>query len=162
MRHWLAACALSVTPVLPAVAQDCPLGESIYGQEESGWTLVFMPLPEENAGGSFTNAFALWVPDSPLSLTGTVNWTNGFTRPWGELRLPCEDDAEEASCKVWEGAVYEVRGGKVGYIGAADRAAPEQILLPDLGGSLWYSNLRYVHAIEDMPWDVFSFRECGP
>jgi hypothetical protein len=162
MRHWLTTCALSAMLVLPAVAQDCPMGESIYGQEETGWALVFLPVPEEYAGGPFTNAFALWVPDSPLSLTGTVNWTNGFAQPWGEIYLECEEGADPASCRVWEGSVYEVRDGTVSYIAAADRPAPEQILLPDLGGSLWYSNLRYVHTIEDMPWDVFTFRECGP
>jgi hypothetical protein len=153
---------LLVAVALPAYAADCKLGESIYGQEESGWVLVFLPVPEDRAGGSFTNSFALWVPDSPLSLEGTINWTNGFTQPWGEVFLKCEEGAEPESCRVWEGAVYEVRGGVINHVASEDDPAPEQVFLPDLGASLWYSNLRQIHGIENMPWDVFTFRECGP
>ncbi len=155
----------AVLPLLllatPAVAADCVLGKAIYS-DGGNWKLVFDPVPAEFAGGSFTNAFHLEGPNGDLKIEGTVNWTNGASRPYGEIAVGCGPDDTAEQCRDWDGTVYGVTGTKIELLPTESDPAPDQILLHDLSATMWYGSLRQIHLIEDVPWDVFQFESCQP
>jgi hypothetical protein len=149
--------------IQPVAAADCLLQKAVYA-DTGGWRLVFDPVPEEFSGGPFSNAFHFESTAlGELRMEGTVNWTNGASRPFGEIFLACPPEDSDESCRAaWEGVVYGVTGTAVDLLPAEGSQAPDQIVFHDLSATMWYGSMRQIHVIEDVPWDIFRFESCQP
>jgi hypothetical protein len=148
----------------PCSAADCLLRDAVYVQPETGYALQFLPVDPERHPMNASNAFAMVLPGSDEKLLGEVTWGNGESRPLGVLRYGCpeplSDEAAEA-CTHWQGVVYGFGGGELTLLPAEDQPAPEQILLPNLGQVLRYSQVFFDLRLGEVPWDVFRFERCG-
>lgn len=154
----LAIAALGAAFVQPAFAADCPIGQARYEQPGTLWQLQFEPVGQDAASNQ-THAFAIAVPGTDKVLRGAVHQPNGYSQSLGSLTLGCaEEAADPGACTYWEGVVYVGGAGGIGVLDIDPEApAPQQVLLPQLGAALWYSDLRQ----QDMPLDVFTFGGCG-
>ena len=153
--------ALLIVPTA-ANAADCTLQSAIYRQTESKYELRFTPVPAEFAGGPFSNAFTL--DGGGVHLTGDVRWSSGASRPVAAVGLDCPADPspeEFEVCNLYEDVPYALTGERLHHLPPESEAPPDQILFPDLQGTLWYSKLRDIEGITDMPWDVFQFAACA-
>ena len=161
----LAAVLALIGLAAPAVAADCPLSKAIYDQAETGYTLVFRPVMPED-GLSTSNVFDMTMPGSDKRVLGDVMWGNGFARPMGYLRYGCPDDyiEDDDLCIRWKGIVYGLTGGKVDLLSEDETsAAPEQLILANLGQRIRYSGLiEEAEVAADPPWDVFRLKGCAP
>ena len=162
MRALLAAVLVLTTPTM---ANACPLSRAIYDQAETGFTLEFRPVTRED-GLSTSNVFEMTVPGSDKRVLGDVMWGNGFSRPMGYLRFNCPADEEPVEednlCIRWKGIVYAATGSKIELLPEESSAAPEQLILSNLGQRIRYSGLIEELQVEiaDPPWDVFRFKGC--
>ena len=153
MRALLAALLLPT----PAIAADCTLATAIYRDESSGYEIRFEPRAQDHALTE-TNNFWLHLPDGPI-LEGKIEWTSGASRPIGTVGVQCDNDS--GFCRYWEGLVYELRDGAIYTVAGEESAPPEQILLTDLGASLFYSSLRPSYDMQFTPNDAFTFAGCA-
>jgi hypothetical protein len=154
VRRALAAAALLLPA--PALAADCTLATAIYRDGSSGYEIRFEPRGEDHALTE-TNKLRLHLPDGPI-LEGRIEWTSGASRPVGTIGVQCDNTS--GFCTYWEGLVYELRGGAINTISGEESAPPDQILLTDLGASLFYSSLRPNYDMQFTPNDAFSFAGC--
>ena len=148
--------ALMLVPA-PAMAADCTLATAIYRDDSSGYEIRFEPRREDRPL-SQTNSFWLHLPDGPI-LEGRIEWSNGASRPIGTLGVQC--DNERGFCIYWEGLVYELRDGAINTIAGEESAPADQVLLTDLGATLWYSSLRPAYDMQFTPNDAFGFAGCA-
>ena len=110
-----------------------------------------------------TVAFIIEMPNSNVTMEGAVHRPNGFGSPLWSIQGPCSEDSTE-SCSFVEGnpAAYGNYGGKVDWLDDARGAkAPDQVILPDLARSLWYSMYRGAEFQTDgSEGDVFTLTGC--
>ena len=164
MRWALAIAALIAGAAQPVLALECLLRDAVYIQPETGYSLAFVPVDPERHPMQASNAFALVPPGTEAKLLGDVVWGNGESRPLGALRYGCPDPASyeaERACTHWQGVIYSFGAGEVRLLPAEDQPAPEQILLPNLGQVLRYSQVLFDLRLGEIPWDVFRIERCN-
>lgn len=165
MKSTVLAAAIMFT-ASPVAAADCELQHAVY-TDPAGYTLSFHPVPREDEL-AVSNAFTLALPSGNSALEGMVTWGNGFTRPIGRLLFNCPEgeptDEQWEACTHWSGIIYGIDGTEVALLRAANEPAHDQLILSNLGQTLNYSLFpsEVSEPIEEMPWDVFAFKECRP
>jgi hypothetical protein len=161
----LAAVAFLVATMGPAAAIECPITHARYEQEGSGWSLRFMPVPEDGAANQIA-AFTITMPGAPETVfDGGIYIPNGFGQPHGDIRL---DPGENSGEPFGEGVVYALLDGGIAEYPwdpeAAREAtlAPQQILLPQFASNVWYSMLRESAFADDKTvLDIFTLATCA-
>jgi hypothetical protein len=145
-----------------AQAAECTISNARYEHDQAAWYLSFKPVPKFVAPNQ-TAAFIIEIPNSNVTLEGAVHRPNGFGSPLWSIKGPCAEDSAE-SCTFVEGspAAYGNYGGKVGWFDdGAGAKAPEQLILPQLAVSLWYSMYRGAEFMPDAnEGDVFTLAGC--
>lgn len=145
-----------------AQAAECTISNARYEHDQAAWWLSFKPVPKFSAPNQ-TAAFIIEMPNSDVVLEGAVHRPNGFGSPLWSISGPCSEDSTE-SCTFVEGnpAAYGNYGGKVGWFDDALGAkAPDQLILPQLAVSLWYSSYRELEFAPDAnEGDVFTLAGC--
>ena len=143
-------------------AADCTISNARYEHDQAAWYLSFKPVPKFVAPNQ-TAAFIIEMPNSGVTLEGAVHRPNGFGSPRWSIQGPCSPDSSE-SCTFLEGnpAAYGNYGGKVGWFDdTAGAKAPDQLILPQLAVSLWYSMYREDEFVPDGgEGDVFRLTGC--
>lgn len=139
----------------------CPMELAVYGEREAAAEIDFRPTAES---ATVTNTFRMAL-DNGVVLDGMVLWTQGVGRPNGMLMYQCpEGDVtgeELAACTVWQGVIYTSdEGGNIELLPAEGAAAPEKLILPDLGPSLRMSAAYGAAGFSKVPWDVFNLKGC--
>jgi hypothetical protein len=145
-----------------AQAAECTISNARYEHDQAAWWLSFKPVPKFSAPNQ-TAAFIIEMPNSDVVLEGAVHRPNGFGSPLWSISGPCSEDSAE-SCSFVEGnpAAYGNYGGKVDWFDDTLGAkAPDQLILPQLAVSLWYSMYRGMEFVSDgNEGDVFSLTGC--
>jgi hypothetical protein len=78
------------------------------------------------------------------------------------LNCPADPPADEyQACRIYSSQLYVLSEGKLSEMVSETSAPPEQILFPGLRAGLWYSKLRDIYRVTDMPDDVFFFKGCS-
>lgn len=148
----------------PASAADCTLAGAIYDQPGTAYELHFKPVPADMTGGTFANQFEI-VDDNPeVEFHGTTQWTSGASVPLTEIMLNCPAQLpadEYQACLIYSSQLYQLTDGKLGEMVSGSNPAPELILFPNLRATLWYSKLRDIYGVFDMPDDVFRLKGCA-
>jgi hypothetical protein len=159
----LTACLLPVLVVwgeAPARAA-CPIELAVYGDLENAAEINFTPTA---ASAATTNTFRM-ILEKDVVLDGMVMWSEGVARPNGILMHKCpEGDVtgeELVACTVWQGVIYTSdKQGNIELLPAEGDAAPEKLILPDLGHSLRNSSAYGANGFSKVPWDVFAMKGC--
>ena len=145
-----------------AQAAECTISNARYEHDQAAWYLSFKPVPKFVAPNQ-TAAFIIEMPNSGVTLEGAVHRPNGFGSPLWSISGPCAEDSAE-SCSFVEGnpAAYGNYGGKVDWFDdVAGAKAPDQLILPQLAMSLWYSMYRGTEFVSDGDeGDVFTLIGC--
>jgi hypothetical protein len=145
-----------------AQAGDCTISNARYEHDQAAWYLSFKPVPKFVAPNQ-TAAFIIEMPNSGVVLEGAVHRPNGFGSPLWSIDGPCSETSAER-CTFVEGnpAAYGNYGGKVDWFDdAAGARAPDQLILPQLAVSLWYSMYREMEFAPDAnEGDVFTLTGC--
>jgi hypothetical protein len=145
-----------------AQAAECTISNARYEHDQAAWWLSFKPVPKFSAPNQ-TTAFIIEMPNSNVTLEGAVHRPNGFGSPLWSISGPCSEESTE-TCTFVEGnpAAYGNYGGKVGWFDDALGAkAPDQLILPQLAMSLWYSMYRGTEFVqENNEGDVFTLTGC--
>jgi len=145
---------------------DCPLEKAIYGEPQAGWELRFRTGQPWEMMGMTESVFELVRADGTV-VWGAIASNMGTSRDVGTAFFGCArpgmDDADltEAQadkCRVWDNLVYSLNGGEPGFMPWGEGAAPERILMTDLGRKIRYS---VVEGPGEEPWDVFTFKSCA-
>lgn len=143
-------------------AADCTISNARYEHDQAAWWLSFKPVPRISAPNQ-TAAFIIELPNSDVTLEGAVHRPNGFGSPLWSISGPCSEDGSE-TCSFVEGnpAAYGSYSGKVGWFDdAAGAGAPDQLILPQLAVSLWYSRYRETEFETGRnEGDVFTLTGC--
>ena len=154
-----------VLALLGGVAQgaECTISNARYEHDQAAWWLSFKPVPRFAATNQ-TAAFIIEMPNSNVTLEGAIHRPNGFGSPLWTIAGPCSETSTE-SCGFVEGSApsaYGNYGGKVGWFDdTAGAKAPDQFILPELAGSLWYSMYREMEFEPGMDaGDVFTLTGC--
>lgn len=165
MRPLLLA-AISVCLVVPSLGSECTLYNARYKQADAPWWLTFTQVPQFAAPNQ-TAAFYLELPNSGVTLAGAVHVPNGFGSPLWSISGPCSAEEGAEICSfLAEGsspAIYGIYDGKVQFMSTErGSAAPEQVILPQLSASLWYSNYRRDEWFDGEvdPGDAFELIGC--
>lgn len=161
---WRLAILFGVMVPGAAQAAECTISTARYKNDGLAWFLSFKPVPHFSAANQ-TAAFIIELPNSGVTLEGAVHRPNGFGSPLWSISGPCQPgDAE--SCTFVEGdgtAIYGNYAAKVSWLDDTRGAiAPEQVILPRLAASLWYSVYRNNEfETEAGSSDVFSLTGCN-
>jgi hypothetical protein len=135
----LLAIALLASLGSPASAAECTLSSARYVQPHSPWVLTFHRVPRYGAPTQIA-AFALELPNSGVTLEGAVHGSMGFGSPLWNIEGPCRPDGAETCDFLMENqspAIYGLYDNEVRFLETQPgRAAPEQIILPQLSASL--------------------------
>jgi hypothetical protein len=164
MRLSLVA-VLSIALVVPSVAAECTLYNARYKQADAPWYLTFTQVPQFAAPNQ-SAAFYIELANSYVTLQGGVSIPNGFGAPLWSISGPCSGEEGAKTCTFLnEGdtpSIYGIYDGKVEFLsGERGSAAPEQVILPQLSVSLWYSNYRQDEWDGDSePGDAFELVGC--
>lgn len=156
------AMALTSSGVIPVFAADCPVERAIYVETELSTKLRFVPASSENS--PVTHRFTMVA--SKGEAEGNVFYDLEIERPVSTILLNCPEGdvtgADLAACTVWKGIIYGVNQatGDVDLLPSEGEAAPDQLLLPGFGPAVAASS--FGKALNGMPWDVFSYKECAP
>lgn len=154
-----------------AQAAECTLHNARYKQPDAPWWLTFKRVPQFAAPNQMA-AFYIELPNSSVELNGGVSIPNGFGSPLWSIEGPCtppefaEEGAPIEMCGfLSEGqypAIYGEYDGKVKFLNTeAGAAAPEQVILPNLAASLWYSNYRQTEWMDGIDiGDAFTLVGC--
>ena len=155
----------------PVQAADCTLTDARYKQPDAPWWLTFKRVPQFAAPNQ-TAAFYLELPNSGVEMQGGVSIPNGFGSPLWSLEGPCtppelaEEGAPVEFCSFLDDsqypAIYGEYDGKVKFLDTdAGAAVPEQVILPNLAASLWYSNYRQTEWLDGADiGDAFTLVGC--
>lgn len=145
-----------------AQASECTISNARYEHDQAAWYLSFKPVPKFVAPNQ-TVAFIIEMPNSGVVLEGAVHRPNGFGSPLWSISGPCSEESTN-TCTFVEGspAAYGNYGGKVDWLDDAQGAkAPDQLILPQLAVSLWYSQYRGMEFEQDNDeGDVFTLVGC--
>mgnify|MGYP001199840247 CR=1 FL=1 len=164
---FLAAVLLGV----PAQAADCTLTNARYKQPDAPWWLTFKRVAQFAAPNQVA-AFYLELPNSGVEMQGGVSIPNGFGSPLWSMEGPCtppefaEEGAPVKFCGFLDDtqypAIYGEYDGKVTFLDTeTGAAAPEQVILPNLAASLWYSNYRQTEWMDGIDiGDAFTLVGC--
>ncbi len=144
-------------------ASDCTISNARYKHDQAAWWLSFKPVPKFVAPNQ-TAAFIIEMPNSGVTLEGAVHRPNGFGSPLWSISGPCKADGTEV-CTFVEGehtAIYANYDGAVDWLDdKRGAAAPDQVILPRLAASLWYSLYREDEFAPDVDaGDVFTLTGC--
>ena len=156
---------------VPAQAADCTLTNARYKQPDAPWWLTFKRVPQFSAANQVA-AFYLELPNSSVEMGGAVHVPNGFGSPLWSIEGPCTppefaaEDAPVELCGFLDDSQYPAidgeYDGKVRFLDTGEGAAtPEQIILPNLAMSLWYSNYRQTEWLDGIDiGDAFTLVGC--
>lgn len=156
---------------VPVQAADCTLTNARYKQPDAPWWLTFKRVPRFSAPNQVA-AFYLELANSGVEMQGAVHVPNGFGSPLWSIEGPCsppefvEEGAPDELCEFLDDtqypAIYGEYDGKVRFLDTgADAAVPEQIVLPNLAASLWYSNYRQTEWLDGIDvGDAFTLEGC--
>ncbi|SMQ72537.1 hypothetical protein SAMN06295905_2114 [Devosia lucknowensis] len=163
-RHVVIVLALAVST--PAIAADCTLYNARYKQPDAPWWLTFTQVPQFAAANQ-TAAFYIELPNSGVRLEGGVSVPNGFGAPLWSISGPCSAEADAETCTFLNEtsmpSIYGIYDGKVTFLGIErGSVAPDQVILPELAASLWYSSYRQDEWDADdlSPGDAFELVGC--
>jgi hypothetical protein len=151
--------------LVTGVAQgaECTISNARYEHDQAAWFLSFKPVPRFAAPNQ-TAAFIIEMPNSNVTLEGAIHRPNGFGSPLWSIKGPCFEGSAESCSFVEDGnpAAYGNYGGKVDWLDDARGAkAPDQVILPQLAVSLWYSRYRELEFESDgREGDVFTLTGC--
>jgi hypothetical protein len=152
-------------------AADCTLHNARYKQADAPWWITFKRVPQFGPANQVA-AFYLELPNSSVEMNGGVSIPNGFGSPLWSIEGPCTppEFAEEGAPIEMCGflgedqypAIYGEYDGVVRFLNTNDgAAAPEQIILPNLAASLWYSNYRQTEWLDEIEiGDAFTLVGC--
>jgi hypothetical protein len=160
---WRLAILFGVMASASAQAAECTISTARYKNDSLAWFLTFKPVPQFSPATQ-TAAFIIELPNSGVTLEGAVHRPNGFGSPLWSISGPCQPSRAD-SCTFAEGdgtAIYGNYAAKVGWLDDKRGAiAPEQVILPRLAASLWYSAYRNNEFETEAPSsDVFSLTGC--
>ena len=147
-----------------AQAAECTISNARYENDDLTWWLSFKPVPRISAPNQ-SAAFILEMPNSGVTLEGAIHHPNGFGSPLWSISGPCQA-GDAKVCSFVEGdptAMYGNYGGSVAWIDDQPGAkAPDQVILPRLAASLWYSMYRQEEFTRDDGGasDVFTLTGC--
>lgn len=145
-----------------AEAADCTISNARYKNDKAAWWLSFKPVPQF-ASSNQTVAFIIEMPNSGATLEGAVHRPNGYGSPLWSIGGPCQAAATDV-CTFVEGdatAIYGNYAGSAGWLDDTRGAkAPEQVILPGLASSLWYSMYRQDEFDGADGGDVFTLSGC--
>ncbi|MBJ3783233.1 hypothetical protein [Devosia sediminis] len=157
--------ALSLAVVLPSTAGECTLYNARYKQPDAPWWLTFTQVPQFGAPNQ-TAAFYIELPNSGVTIDGGVSVPNGFGAPLWSISGPCSGEEGAETCTFLtedsNPSIYGIYDGKVTFLSSErGSAAPEQVILPQLSVSLWYSSYRQDEWDGDVsPGDAFELVGC--
>ncbi len=160
----LSAFFLSVILGSTGMAAECTLANARYKQPDAPWWLTFKRVPQI-APANQTAAFYIEMPNSDVVLEGGVSVPNGFGAPLWSISGPCAADSTEQCTFLVDTdhpSIYGIYEGKVRFLDIERGGkAPEQVILPQLAVSLWYSNYRSTEWDGDVsPGDAFELLDC--
>lgn len=147
-----------------SLSAECTLYNARYKQADAPWGLTFTQVPQFAAANQ-TAAFYIELPNSGVTLDGRVSVPNGFGSPLWSVSGPCSSDSTDM-CDFLEDsaspAIYGVYDGVVRFLNSErGSVAPDQVILPQLAVSLWYSNYRQDEWDGDVsPGDAFILVGC--
>jgi hypothetical protein len=160
------ALVIAVTMLAGApMAAECTLTNARYSQPSAPWTLTFQRVPKYGPANQIS-AFSLELPNSGVTLAGTAHGSNGFGSPLWSLEGRCAPASTETCSFLMENqspAIYGIYDGVVRFLDTErGSVAPEQVILPQLAVSLWYSNYRETEWFGDevSPGDAFVLEGC--
>ena len=154
-----------------AQAGECTLTNARYQQADAPWWLTFKRVPQFAAPNQVA-AFYVELPNSGVELAGSVHSPNGFGSPLWSVEGPCtppEYQAEGGAAEMCRfpdesqyAAIYGEYDGVVRFLDTGPGvAAPQQVILPGLAASLWYSSYRQTEWMEGIDiGDAFSLVGC--
>lgn len=159
----LLALALPFLVAGNSLGAECTLYNARYSQPDAPWWLTFKRVPQF-APANQTAAYYIELPNSGVTLEGAVHVPNGFGSPLWTIEGPCGPESAE-TCGFLEEyehpSIYGIYAGKVKFLDhERGSPAPEQVILPGLAASLWYSNYRQEWADEISPGDAFVLNGC--
>lgn len=153
-------------------AAECTLSNARYKQPDAPWWLTFKRVPQFAAPNQVA-AFYLELPNSDVTMEGSVHVPNGFGSPLWGIEGPCSPPPEGGEgpktvelCGFLEDyqypAMYGEYDGVVRFLRYEEGApAPEQVILPQLASSLWYSNYRGTEWMDGIEiGDAFMLEGC--
>ena len=131
-----------------------------YAGRDGSLAIEFRPTADSV---TVTNSFRFLAGEQAMD--GIVMWTSGVERSWGVVMNDCPEGdltgAEISECTIWEGVVYAVdEAGNVGLLPREGEAAPQSIILADLGAWLSQSDAWNKAGQVPAPWDVFKLSGC--
>ncbi|MBE7732526.1 hypothetical protein [Devosia faecipullorum] len=163
MRVWL---AFSLTLLLggSGLAEECTLHNARYKQPDAPWYLTFQRVPQIAAANQIA-AFYLEMPNSGVTLNGAVHVPNGFGAPIWSISGVCGPGTSEICAFPDEdrhSPIYGLYDGKVRFLDSEPGSnAPEQLIVPDLAASIWYSQYRNDEWFDAVsPGDAFMLDGC--
>jgi hypothetical protein len=150
--------------VSAAQAAECSITNARYEHDQAAWWLSFKPVPRISAPNQ-TTAFIIELPNAQVTLEGAIHRPNGFGSPLWTISGPCSEESTDTCTFVNEGsnpAAYGNYGGKVDWFDdSAGAKAPDQLILPELAVSLWYSMYRGTEFdVDGDVGDVFTLNGC--
>jgi hypothetical protein len=155
---WLLLCAASI-------AAECPLERGIYIEASSGAVLAFHPKTAEH-GIMTSGVFDLTLPNLKQRFAGQITWIAGRnSRPYGFIDDICAEPAEgeePRACRLWQGNVYSIGNGTVGFIDDDEMMAPQAILLADFGHALLWDEQFLAANPRSQAMDLFTLDACAP
>lgn len=145
-------------------AAECTLYNARYKQPDAPWWLTFQRVPQFAAANQ-TASFYIEIPNSDLVLDGGVHTPNGFGAPLWTISGRCSPDSVEMCSFVEEAenpSIYGVYDGVVRFLDTErGSVAPDQLILPQLAVSLWYSQYRNSEWFDEVsPGDAFLLEGC--
>lgn len=156
---------LFVALAVPTPADECTLYNARYKQPDAPWWLTFTRVPEFAAPNQ-SAAFYIELPNSGVTLQGRVTVPNGFGSPLWSIDGPCKAEQGAETCSFLDDTanpgIYGIYKGKVQFLSVErGSAAPEQVILPQLAVSLWYSSYRQDEWDGEVsPGDAFELVGC--
>lgn len=160
---WRMAIVLALMVSGAAQAAECTISTARYKNDDLAWFLSFKPVPKFSATNQ-TAAFIIELANSGITLEGAVHRPNGFGSPLWSISGPCEPGGTQICTFVEDNgtAIYGSYAAKVGWLDDTRGAiAPEQVILPRLAASLWYSAYRGDEfTTEGTSGDVFTLTGC--
>ncbi len=159
-------CAFVLASALcgPGFAAECTLYNARYKQPDAPWWLTFQRVPQFAAANQ-TASFYIEMPNSNLVLEGGVHAPNGFGAPLWNMSGPCSPGSTDNCAFLNDGehpSAYGLYEGVVRFLDIErGSVAPDQLILPQLAVSMWYSQYRDTEWFDEVsPGDAFVLEGC--